>query len=358
MLMLTIIRACVVVLFVENPVGGFGYQLSPHSNQLSAPSGSSGDQLSLHVNQLSFDTKYASDFQIPYVRKPPDDKLKPDEEIESSSEDDSHWDTDFLHKASSELPPGIDPDERLIKPSKYFGELEQLANEVYVHSAFGTLGQDRLRFFPPRLENLTIDFPYPKDRTKPNVDDRKALESCIALRVTLSGGPGHVEPITACIKVFLELLECRNIVCAVSDNITRLSQARFCTNYISFLALETDRFVAKMVILPVNDLKLFDDLFNNALNTRYEYILNLTEKFREESGHTQEYLELLSNGRSLNEEHRLSQNCRSFLKRTLDLEPVQSLYDEEIWRGLVHTLDLAVLSYSSAHVGTYPVRIS
>ena len=314
-------------------------------------------QPSLASNQQGVDVAYAFNHEIPHVSTPPDDQSTSEREIESSSQDDSNWDVDFFSNAPSELPPGIDPDERLLNPSKYFVELEQLANEVYVHSALGTLGQDCLQFSPPRIENPTINFPYPKDRPRPELDDDAALESCGKLLAAFGGGTGSVEPIKACIEVFLELLECRNIICAVCDNFARLSQARFCTTYISFLALEMDRFVARLVRLPNNELKLFDDLFSDALNTRYNYILELIDKLREDSEDAEVYLEMRSKERYLKEENHLTHNCWAFLKRTLDLEPTQNLYGGEIWRGLIHMLDLAVLSYASAHLGDYPVRI-
>ena len=158
-----------------------------------------------------------------------DSKLTSDEEL-ASSEDGSDWNDDFIRSASSELPPDIDPDERLINSSKYFEELEELANDVFLHSAFRTVGSERLRSDPLRLFDSVINFPYLKDLIKPKISDAQALSAFNELLVKQNKGASSYTLIRTYFRTFLILLECRNVISNVSEQMLRLSRARFCTS--------------------------------------------------------------------------------------------------------------------------------
>ena len=276
-----------------------------------------------------------------------DSKLTSDEEL-ASSEDGSDWNDDFIRSASSELPPDIDPDERLINSSKYFEELEELANDVFLHSAFRTVG--RLRSDPLRLSDLVINFPYPKDLPKPEITDVQALGAFDQYFAKLNEGASSDTPIRTYFRTFLTLLECRNVISNVSEQMSRLSRARFCTSWISFLTLESDRDVVSLVRISISEIGLLEDTFNNALKTRFEHVQELI--YRKTLGF--DTLEIFEG--HLNEENTLTQQCTSYLKEKLCLNSIESRNDTDVWRCLVYTLDLAVLSYVGAHVGKFDVR--
>ena len=294
----------------------------------------------------------------PYpISRPPDYESTSDEKIEDSSEDDNQWDADFGQAASSELPPDTDSDERPINPSKYFTELEELANEVYLRSAFRALGQTQIRFDPSRPLDQLIVFPCPEGEYLPKllgINDGEVLEGC---RRLLANTDSDETPI-AYLGTFLELTECRNIIHAVSHNIHRLSHAKFCTNHVfSLMALDNDRDVAKMVLLEVFEVEKLHSLFDKTLNSCCDYIRTLTNSLSRNIQGTRALFGVVSEDAYLYMGEDLTHHCRAFLKEKLNIDLAGNVANCEIWRALVHLLDLAVVSYAGAHVGDYPVRI-
>ena len=282
-----------------------------------------------------------------------DSKLESNEEVPSSSEDDSDWDDVFVQSATPRLPSGIDPDERLMNPSYYFGELENLETEVFLHSAFKRLGPHGFRSESPRPVGLAIDFPYSTDRSQPEISDLEATATCRALLAKVVPAESTQEPFTFCTGIFLQLIACRNVISAVLDNLSRLSRARFCGSYISILALQNDRNVARLVRVTINEVTILKNLLDDALKARYEYLRKLTGVEPVESSGKQLLLHEMMELKLLQEEDHLTAECRNFLFQKLDGEYIDVRDVQDIWRCVVHVLDLAVLSYVGAHVGNF-----
>lgn len=236
-------------------------------------------------NHPGHGVRHASAHSSPSGSARPNSKPKSDEETSSSSGDDDAWNDALLQDDMAQLPSGIDPDPRLMNPSKYFGELNNLEKEVFLHSAFGMLGPDGLGVNLDGPFDPAIRFPQPKGAPKSKIDDTEALGRSRELLARLPDPifdemdppqKAVVEGVMNSVKSFLNMVECRNILCAVEENISRMYQAGYYTHCISMLALESDRNVARLARLYTPDIIRIRTLFDNAVSARFSRIRSVS----------------------------------------------------------------------------------
>ena len=230
---------------------------------------------------------------------------------------------------------------RIMNSGRYFEELDMLEATVYKQSV--------------------VDFYNPSNSYSPWPADRGLFVSQIPLpryEVTICRSSAHSPLILSrCNDIWRQgsqllalqiwhLLECHNVAFKVFFNAISLQEAGFCNEFISLLTLDPHRTTC-VRLLPVNiaEIQQLAKLFENVL-------LCISETTPLE---TAQVVELTVE---------LTSYCQRLL-RALGLLHLAYAEDETcpsdqssrmLWRSIVHTLDLAILSYAGAHIEPFDLR--
>ncbi|KAH0535939.1 hypothetical protein FGG08_007159 [Glutinoglossum americanum] len=233
------------------------------------------------------------------------------------------------------LPHDIDPDDRLVNPVYYFKKLRDIEAVVYKQSALrlygvATLDQEKYRErlgthdYQPLVSSPSGSVPQPSVKAWEEVKPNQV----------------HQERRT----LLLHLSKCRNIIFTTLSSLTRLRNEGFCEDCFSLLSIAKGRpGVARLNSLGFRLVERLAQAFENALCQAGDYssYLNSEEWYKAES-----ILEL-------------NQTCQSFMDSLGLLDDGsahQNVSPELLWHRVVLTLDLAVLSYSGAHVSRLDER--
>ena len=266
------------------------------------------------------------------------------------------FDTDLLSDTDDEMSVNSSPSEedyeyegasgislahdvnRIMNPGRYFEKLDMLEDTVYNQSV--------------------VNFYKPSDSYSPWAVDRGQFESQIPLpkyEVTICRSSANSSLILSlCNSIWRQgsqplalqiwhLLECHNVAFRVLFNAISLQEAGFCDDFISLLALDPRRDTCvRLSSVSIVEIQRLATLFENALLCISDTI----------SLETAQLVKLTVE---------LTSYCRKFL-RDLGLlhlphaEDDTYTSDEMLWRSIVHTLDLAILSYAGAHIEPFDAR--
>ncbi len=260
---------------------------------------------------------------------------------EDDARSDVHSDTDLSSASIGELglPHGIDPDERLLDPKSYFNGLEKLESEVVTNSGLFLMSRNNRQAYP-NGSTLKLKFTYESFTAQgatvglPSYDD-KIMSYCN----TENSGLRRTNVSTSDPAYWaFHILECRNLMLAVVSNIERLKRAQFCIDSINVLVLDPCRHhVAKLVGIEVSRIMSLHQSFEGAL----ESILSRLTTNRIQESKIEELTQMLSR-QSID------------LLRHLGLPAGDSTVGQ--WRKAVLVLDLAIVSYSGAHIERFDQR--
>ncbi|KAL9117332.1 MAG: hypothetical protein Q9187_006132 [Circinaria calcarea] len=226
--------------------------------------------------------------------------------------------------------PDCESEQRLLNPKAYFQKLENLEHKIYENSA--------VRFYKPDYEDIRryrdpfeLRIPFRESAwSDSGIRDDTVLKIC-----NQTGFNG-----------LFQLLECRNLIFRVSDNLRTLQEARFCNAYyFSILVEDTHRRnVARLVPVNIASVHELCVTFESSLESAVKSV-NLSGldcyQGREDSF-------------SKNTEG-LTRCCVDMLV-SVDLANTADANPTSLWRRAVHILDFAVLAYAGAHIE--PIDVS
>ncbi|KAH6706427.1 hypothetical protein BKA61DRAFT_616429 [Leptodontidium sp. MPI-SDFR-AT-0119] len=230
---------------------------------------------------------------------------------------------------------------RFEKPIKYFRELSELGCRVYENSLFHKyIDGTKYRSFDGKI---TFEVPFIENSSIGLSTWTEILAFCSevtnAANTQGSALQGSLErPHVAAYEMYdrvlaqlTHLIECRNIISGVWENIKLMKKAQYCADFISLLILDrTRRNVARLVRIECSTIE--------KLTTEFESCLFRTVCDKPE-------MVLAGNVKTYAKD--VSTTCRQFLT-DLGLEP-QGIDMEDLWRCTVHLLDMAAVSYAGTH---------
>ncbi|KAI9875384.1 MAG: hypothetical protein M1830_008537 [Pleopsidium flavum] len=264
------------------------------------------------------------------------------EETESSRSDysDSEFSTDILNddsdiesfaddeKRKRALTPSQDIDRMFRSPKRYFQELEEIRNEVYERSGLQLYDQSDGQPQPWQWDKIYRKWPWrvssPADSS---VQESDLRDSDVHSFCDLAGAQ-----ITA--RRLFHLLECRNLLLKVCENITTLKKGGFRQDHFSVLVVDQGRpNVAKLVPLNFQRVERLADDFKATLKEEFEVRFSSNISPPDSASH-------------------LTQSCIDILDFLgLMNSSNGGLWTPELlWRYAAQTLDLAVVSYAGAHL--------
>jgi ankyrin repeat protein len=209
--------------------------------------------------------------------------------VEERSEGKSIIDDDIL-------PPGLDPDDRLVDPKHHFLKLRNLENAVYERSAAKAYGVTVARQEGPDVEEFSSDY------------------------------------------IRFHLLDCQEVLSSVMANLSHLKSNGFSGDCFNLLAINNDR--PEVAILALVENSSVEQLAQEFSSTANDLVSTEPNTW-----HTTKPV------------LRLNKACERFLGFLGllgdDFKGYQGPMPEILWRRAVHTLDLAVLSYSGAHASRF-----
>ncbi|KAL9064524.1 MAG: hypothetical protein Q9157_007798 [Trypethelium eluteriae] len=268
---------------------------------------------------------------------PRQDSLNDESSAPPSIFDEEHDDTDRLSDFATEisssvlsdhgLPPDIDPDERLVHPQKYLGELQDLEANVAGNSGLFLMMQSNRQLYPIGDEcrlRFNFDCFSPEGRT---ASAKSYDELILDLRREGSMDGASPDALTA-----FHLLESRNLMLAIVSNIERMKNARFCQNSINVLTVDKAR--PQVARLTEIQLDLIFRLYE-AIEIAMSKIARVARAGNFRIG-PDAWKHLQS----------ITTECENLLVK-LKLPPAQA--QVSIWRKAIMVLDLAVVSYCGAH---------
>lgn len=238
-------------------------------------------------------------------------------------------DIDYLTNEADDFPsdeenlPDCESEQRLLNPRAYFQKLEALERKIYENSA--------LQFYKPSYENI------------------RRYRDPFQLRIPFREGAWSYSHISDDIVMgicketgfnsLFQLLECRNLIFRVSDNLRTLQEARFCNAYyFSILVEDKHRSnVARLVPIDIASVHELCETFESTLG-------NVTKLFDSNLSRYQ------------GTEDSFSENTQLVTTRCIDILVSLGLMDTtdngptSLWRRAVHVLDLAVVVYAGAHI--------
>ncbi|KAI9866159.1 MAG: hypothetical protein M1813_001720 [Trichoglossum hirsutum] len=232
------------------------------------------------------------------------------------------------------LPPGIDPDERLTSPSYHFQRLRDLEASVYQQSAlrfYGAVGIDQAG----EWQSATDLQPF-----VPFLLDGIFADTMEEARLPKHGTHASKHPPRTNLPL-LHLLDCRNLLSNSVSNLSRLRSGGFDGDCFNILTIHRCRpSVARLV--PVED--TFVMKLKEAFGTAISALASVEPT---EWDNAEPVL-------------KLNQTCKRLLCQLgLIIEDDAALQRSDsrvLWRCVAHTLDLAILSYSGAHVSRLDER--
>lgn len=247
------------------------------------------------------------------VVDPVDDALTPGEITETSSE--------ATDESEDSLNSGTTPEkyERLANPRQYFRKLKLLEESIYMNSA--------LFFHASSSSQSQFQMPFPEYYLLEDTDPEMFDEFRIAR------AEGHLQQIEG---VQLHLFHLCKIMFSVYLNLMRLKLGRYCADFISLLVQDPDRpeHVAKLVPLPLSKVRQLTQAFSYACRQKGYHPTGDFNLNRE----CDDILVLLG----------ILSTHNKF--RHSEPQSPSAIY---MWYCVVHTLDLAVLSYSGAHIENF-----
>ncbi|PMD59434.1 uncharacterized protein K444DRAFT_630214 [Hyaloscypha bicolor E] len=232
-------------------------------------------------------------------------------------------------------------ENRLLHPDEYFQELDDLGSVVFQKSMFhfytdGTVGapfDGTIRFKASFVENLPFQkFSY-----------NNILDFCLKVASsanedsvgTISGVGGHYtnhQMYHRAIEDLNHLIECRNIISAVWESLQQMRSIHYCEEFISLIVLDSTRAgLARLVRIERSRIEQLALTFETCL-------------FQVMS--QDPVMVLFGNVSELSKE--LTIACQELLLK-LDVMIPGAHDRKDIWRCVVHVLDMAVLSYTGAH---------
>ncbi|KAI9711488.1 MAG: hypothetical protein M1820_002051 [Bogoriella megaspora] len=275
------------------------------------------------------------DIIIPQLNLPRQESLDDESDAGPSIFDDEQDETDKLSDFATEissstvsdygLPPDLDPDERLVNPHKYMSELADLEATVAGNSGLFLMKKiNRQRY--PLSDEHELHFKF--DCFSPCGKTIGLVSYDNAIIANLSSQRGKRDFDQA-----FHLLECRNLMLAVISNVERLRATRFCQDTVNVLVVSTSRpQVARLV-----DIQLTGIL---RLHKSFEKVVR---KLAAQAGSGGIQIDADLDSRIKNITH----ECTALLDK-LGLPHASS--SPGTWRKAVMVLDLAVVSYSGAHI--------
>ncbi|KAK2599043.1 hypothetical protein QQS21_005510 [Conoideocrella luteorostrata] len=236
-------------------------------------------------------------------------------------------------KQANEQPPNDGVkwlDARLLNPRAYLGILDKLKEEV--------LARSMLKFYSVETYDISsmqefsfrssIDIPFPEQSSRKVCRDQDVESIFNAAKRNVTSENLNSNYI---LNDMVHLIETRNTILRVCDNIDAMKAAMYCEERISILVRDHFRInVARLISIEIYTILELAAASEKAL-------LNLLE--------AREPLRSLINGPTI----KIIDICMTF-ERIFGLGPVAISFIDR-WRLTVQILDLAVASYATAHVG-------
>lgn len=251
---------------------------------------------------------------------------------------DTATEVSYISPSGRTLPPDLNADDRLLNPQEYFEELEDLEASVVGNSSLFLMSQSNRQAYPTGSRfALKFGFdchdPFMSEVSTYESHDEKILEFCSKHEESSPIVRSSALELSADLAYWsFHVLECRNIMLAVTANIKRMRLKNYCDTFISILTLDKARNkVAKLVQIQIVAIDDLHETFESALNQ----VLPLLESARpQRSSRIQDVREKLS-------------RKTSAILTAMDLPGGSSSVGT--WRRTVMMLDLAIISYSGAH---------
>ncbi|KAF2759080.1 hypothetical protein EJ05DRAFT_332020 [Pseudovirgaria hyperparasitica] len=241
------------------------------------------------------------------------------------------------------LPPDVDRDEPLINSRAYYQELENLETNVISRSGLHLMKSTQRQEYPTGVFNLHVAFPDQSSAVLtwcfPNYDDQ-VIQFCKSDRSFSSKGYNEKDAPTVFAYWAYHLLECRNLMLGVLANVEEMRRVGFCDESINYLTLDPSRDdVVRLITIHVETIR--------SLHVALEHALDRIVSFMQK-GADQWTPEIQG---QLNQ---VTQAARALLQ---DCPVKQQSFSEcTIWRTASILCDLAVVSYSGAHVERFDTR--
>ncbi|KAF4636038.1 hypothetical protein G7Y89_g2052 [Cudoniella acicularis] len=230
------------------------------------------------------------------------------------------------------------PEKRLLHPVEYFQELDDLGSKIYQRSAFQPLidgsvyrpFDSTVRFKALFLENASFQ----------SCTVAEILSFC--MEVTHLANKNASGPQVGShyvdhrmhhrqIEQLVHLIECRNVISGVWQNIKEMKQACYCGDFISSLVCDSTRIgVARLVQIECSRIERLAIAFEACLLQVLSHHPTMV---------LLDIITTVSND--------VSTACREVLTK-IDIN-IPDLDSKDVWRCVVHILDVAVLSYVGAH---------
>jgi hypothetical protein len=271
--------------------------------------------------------------------------------------EEAHSDTDSTTDISGssfndpELPPELDQDQRLINPHRYFEELEDLEGSVVKHSGLNIM-LERNRQKYPTGRSFHLMFPFPKDEPDGFSSDYPDYDMGIVgfCKKTKNASPTkctikRVQDIHGRLQradlahLAFHVLETRNLLIAINANIARLNRAQYCNSSFNFLTLSKTRpEVAYLVSMSTASVKDLLERFETAIATLVPLVTLSPVEWPSAVARTVADI---------------TESCTKLLEQAKIEVPASYISK---WRLLMLVLDLAVISYSGAHIERFDFR--
>lgn len=272
-----------------------------------------------------------------------DDTVSVFDQDDDFEDENSDFTTDISTASLEDLPPEIDRDDRLIKPQKYFKQLEELEVNVAGNSALFLMKSGMRQAYPHGKEyNLRFNFHGHGEHTSsPEFPDYDSI-----IMKFCKSSPGSSQRVkssqdtTRSIKDnsdlaywAFNLLECRNLILQVKCNIKSMKSAQYCRSSINLLSVSRFRpKVAKLVHIAIDEISQLHESFENALKE----VAIIVEKSK--SRYPAQIGDVLKD---------ITRQCDNLLDR-LNLPKGTSIAGR--WRKAVLILDIGLVSYCGAHI--------
>ncbi|KAF2492794.1 hypothetical protein BU16DRAFT_90968 [Lophium mytilinum] len=285
----------------------------------------------------------------------PSPALKKSESIDTQSDiaasvfdddEENHVNSDLETEISTasldDLPPELNRDERLIRPERYYCDLEELEANVAGNSALFLLKRENRQAYPHGRYLLNFDFHgdggTASNQSK-NYDD--LIMSFCNERSRSSKDSGSSAQEASSREAFaswaFHVLECRNLMLQIKSNLAKMVASRYCDTSISVLSVDRHRpGVARLTRIEIDKIAHLGAVFEESL----EMIIS---KLGQSHKVPPELVKKLKD---------ITRRCENILDR-LRLPKGNSISRSGqvgMWRKVAMVLDISIISYCGAHI--------
>ncbi|KAF1988769.1 hypothetical protein K402DRAFT_391471 [Aulographum hederae CBS 113979] len=270
----------------------------------------------------------------------------PEDDHDDRDESFSDLNTD-ISSSSLDLPSELNRDDRLMNPKQYFQDLEDLESTVAGNSGLFLMRQKNRQAYPVG-DQYVLNFEYESCCREGRVVERRSYDETVisfcneSSRSSTSGTPPSYQRKTPQDLAFwaFHILECRNLMLAIVSNLERMIRKRYSASSINALGIDPHRpNVARLVQISNDSIFKLHEAFESAIEL---VVASIESQDQTRSKDLRDAAQ------------EISRLCDSIL---FDLGLPKSSKDVGEWRKALLALDLAMISYSGAHIERFDHRI-